>query len=201
MTAPLTGFNNTSFPSDVLLDSGVLYIGSTVWGAFAGGLKFDPGITYRNADFDGKRSPVKGLDRVTMRMPKISGTVIQLPPTTTTVAGSVPQIEAGAAINATGSPGAGVTSFEPKTAGQLLASGDYLSNVRCIWQRGGATSSTGSYVQVRFPSGLCTKYDMTGQDGAEVAIAIEIEARLDPTVSGFSNIGSAPYRIEYLTTI
>jgi hypothetical protein len=56
-------------------------------------------------------------------------------------------------------------------------------------------------VQVRFPSGLCTKYDITGQDGAEVAIAIEIEARLDPTVSGFSNIGSAPFRIEYLTSV
>ncbi len=73
MTAPLTGYTS-SLPSDVLLDSGVLYVGATVFGAFAGGLKFDPGVTYRAADFDGKRSPVKGLDRVTMRMPKISGT-------------------------------------------------------------------------------------------------------------------------------
>lgn len=200
MTAPLTGFNNNSFPSDVLLDSGVLYIGSTVWGAFAGGLKFDPGITYRNTDFDGKRSPVKGLDRVTMRMPKITGTVIQLPPTAAQVAGSVPQIEPGGATQATGA-WSGSTSFEPKTAGVLLAAGDYLSNVRCIWQRGGTTTSAGSYVQIRFPAGLCTKYDMAGQDGAEVAIALEIEARLDPQVSGFSNIGAAPYRIEYLTSL
>ena len=193
MTAPLTGYTS-SLPSDILLDSGVLYVGATVFGAFAGGLKFDPGVTYRNADFDGKRSPVEGLDRVTMRMPKISGTVIQL--STTNVA----QIEPAAATTATGA-WTGSTSYEPKSAGQLLVSGDYLSDVRCIWQRGGATSSAGSYVQVRFPSGLCTKYDITGQDGAEVAIAIEIEARLDPTLSGFSAIGSAPFRIEYLTTV
>jgi len=193
MTAPLTGYTS-SLPSDVLLDSGVLYVGATVFGAFAGGLKFDPGVTYRAADFDGKRSPVKGLDRVTMRMPKISGTCIQLSTT------NVGQIEPGAATAVTGAWTAS-TSYAPKSAGQLLVSGDYLSDVRCIWQRGGATSSAGSYVQVRFPSALCTKYDITGQDGAEIAIALEIEARLDPTLSGFTAIGSAPFRIEYLTSV
>lgn len=193
MTAPLTGYTS-SLPSDVLLDSGVLYVGATVFGAFAGGLKFDPGVTYRAADFDGKRSPVKGLDRVTMRMPKISGTCIQL------ATANIAQIEPGSATAVTGAWTAS-TSYAPKSAGQLLASGDYLSDVRCIWQRGGATSAAGSYVQVRFPSALCIKYDITGQDGAEIAIAIEIEARLDPTLSGFTNIGSAPFRIEYLTSV
>lgn len=193
MTAPLTGYTS-DLPRDILLDSGVLYVGATVFGAFSGGLKFDPGVTYRNAEFDGKRSPVRLLDRVTMRMPKVSGTVIQLATT------NVAQIEPGATTTATGAWTTS-TSYEAKSAGQLLVAGDYLSNVRCIWQRGGATSSTGSYVQVRFPSALCTKYDITGQDGAEVAIAIEIEARLDPTLSGFTNIGAAPFRIEYLTTV
>jgi hypothetical protein len=193
MTAPLTGYT-TSLPSDILLDSGVLYVGANVFGAFQGGLKFDPGVTYRSAEFDGKRSPVKGLDRVSMRMPKISGTVIQLSTT------NVTQVEPGATTATTGA-WTGSTSYAPKAAGALLATGDYLSEVRCIWQRGGTTASAGSYVQVRFPSGLCTKYDITGQDGAEVAIALEIEARLDPTVSGFSNIGSAPFRLEYLTTV
>lgn len=193
MTAPLTGYTS-SLPSDILLDSGVLYVGATVFGAFAGGLKFDPGVTYRNAEFDGKRSPVAGLDRVTMRMPKISGTCIQLS------TANIAQIEPGAATATTGA-WTGSTSYAPKAAGPQLVSGDYLSNVRLIYQRGGTTASAGSYVQVRFPSGLCTKYDITGQDGAEVAIALEIEARLDPTISGFSAIGSAPFRIEYLTTI
>lgn len=193
MTAPLTGYTS-SLPSDILLDSGVLYVGATVFGAFSGGIKFDPGVTFRNAEFDGKRSPVRLLDRVTMRMPKISGTVIQL--STTNVA----QVEPGATVATTGA-WTGSTSYTGKVAGPLLVAGDYLSEVRAIWQRGGATASAGSYVQVRFPSALCTKYDITGQDGSEIAIAIEIEARLDPTLSGFSNIGTMPYRIEYLTTV
>lgn len=133
MTAPLTGYTS-SLPSDVLLDSGVLYVGpagsSVVFGAFAGGLKFDPGVTYRAADFDGKRSPVKGLDRVTMRMPKITGTVIQLSTT------NVGQIEPGAATAVTGAWTAS-TSYAPKSAGQLLASGDYLSDVRAICNAAG----------------------------------------------------------------
>jgi hypothetical protein len=203
MTAPLTGYT-TSLPSDILLDSGVLYVGaagsSKVWGAFQGGLKFDPGVTYRNAEFDGKRSPVKGLDRISMRMPKISGTCIALPDVTTNVAGAVVAIEPGATTATTGAWTAS-TSFAPKAAGALLVTGDYLSDVRLIFQRGGTTASAGSYVQVRFPSGLCTKYDITGQDGAEVAIALEIEARLDPTLSGFSNVGASPFRIEYLATV
>lgn len=185
MTAPLTGYTST-FPADVLIDSGVLYVGATVFGAFQGGLKFDPGIEYLNTTFDGKRSPVKLLDRKNNQMPKISGTVIQLS------TANVLQVEPGATTTAgwTGS-----TSYLPKRAGAYLASGDYLTDVRAIWLRGG-----GNFVQVRFPSALLQKYDITSQDGQEVAIAIEIEARLDMTVSG-ANVGDAPYRIEYLATV
>jgi hypothetical protein len=185
MTAPLTGFTS-QFPSDVLIDSGVLYVGASVFGAFQGGLKFDPGVEYINTAFDGKRSPVKLLDRKNMQMPKITGTVIQL--STTNVA----QIEPGA-TSVTGWTGS--TAFRPKRAGSYLVTGDYLANVRAIWLRG-----NGSFVQVRFASGLVTKYDVTSQDGQEVAIALEIEARLDMSVSG-ANVGDAPYFIEYLATV
>ena len=187
MTAPLTGFTST-FPTDVLLDSGVLYVGATVFGAFQGGLTFDPGVEYLNTVFDGKRGPVKGLDRKSATMPKISGTVIQLATT------NVLQIEPGATTSATGA-WTGSTSYLPKRAGSYLASGDYLTDVRAIWLRGG-----GSFVQVRFPAALCVKYDITSQDGQEVAIAIEIDARLDMTVSG-ANVGDSPYRIEYIPSV
>ena len=76
-----------------------------------------------------------------------------------------------------------------------MAAGDYLTDVRCVWLRGG-----GNFVQVRFPSALCTKYDITSQDGAEIAIAITIEARLDMGVTG-AQIGDAPYRIEYIAAV
>jgi hypothetical protein len=185
MTAPLTGFSST-FPTDVLVDSGVLYIGAAVFGAFQGGLKFEPGVEYLNTTFDGKRSPVKLLDRKSNQMPKITGTMIQLSTT------NVGQIEPGA-TTATGWTGS--TSYAPKRAGLFLASGDYLTDVRAIWLRG-----NGAFVQVRFPSALCVRYDVTSQDGQEVAIAVELEARLDMSVSG-ANVGDAPYRIEYLAAV
>lgn len=187
MTAPLTGFTST-FPSDVLVDSGVLYVGATVFGAFQGGLKFDPGVEYTNVTFDGKRSPVRLLDRKSNQMPKITGTVIQLSTTNAT------QIEPGASVTASGS-WTGSTSYLPKRAGTFLVAGDYLTDVRAIWLRG-----SGAYVQVRFPAALLMKYDITSQDGQEVAIALEIEARLDMSVSG-ANVGDAPYRIEYIATL
>jgi len=187
MSAPLTGFTS-NFPNDVLVDSGVLYVGATVFGAFQGGLKFDPGVEYLNTVFDGKRSPVRLLDRKSMMTPKITGTVIQLS------TANVTQIEPGATVTASGA-WTGSTSYAPKRAASYLVAGDYLTDVRCIWLRGG-----GNFVQVRFPSALCIRYDATSQDGQEVAIAIEIEARLDMSVSG-ANVGDAPYRIEYIASV
>lgn len=187
MTAPLTGFTAT-LPTDVVLDSGVLYVGATVFGAFTGGLKFDPGNEYRAVEFDGRRSPVKGLDRKSNMMPKLTGTMIQL--STTNVA----QLEPGATVVASGA-WTGSTSYQPKRAGTFLAAGDYLTDVRAIWLRGG-----GNFVQVRFPAALLTKYDVTSQDNAEIAIALEIEARLDMSVSG-ANTGDSPFRIEYLSAV
>jgi hypothetical protein len=48
---------------------------------------------------------------------------------------------------------------------------------------------------------LLTKYDIASQDADEVAVSLEIEARLDTGVSGFTNVGDAPYRIEYLASV
>jgi hypothetical protein len=196
MTAPLTGYTS-NLPSDVLLDSGVLYAGTSVFGAFAGGLKFDPGITYRNIEFDGKRSPVREIDRKMMQVPKLTGTVIQLSTT------NVSQIEPGAAsatgvtaVTAAGGWTGASQSYTPKRAAGLLAVGDYLSDIRAIWLRG-----SGTFVQVYFKSALCTKYDITSQDGAEIAIAIELEARLAFGTTGYQNVGDAPYRIEYLNAV
>ena len=188
MTAPLTGFTS-SLPTDVVLDSGVLYIGATVLGATKGGLQFDPGSTYRNIEFDGKRSAVKLLDRKMMMAPKLSGTVIEL------ATGNVGRFEPGATVATTGA-WTGSTSYAPKRAAGLLVAGDYVDSVRAIWLRG-----SGGFVQVRFPSALIVKYDITSQDAEEVSIALEIEARLDTSVSGFTNVGDAPFRIEYLASV
>lgn len=185
MTTPLTGYTD-QFPSDVLLDSGVLYIEDSVFGTMSGGLKFDPGITYRNVDFDGKRAPIKGLDRVTTRMAKITGTLIELP------ISALPQIEPGVSYAAGAGWSAG-DQYVPRKADALLEEGQYLTNVRAVWLRG-----NGEFVQVRFFAALLTKYDATSQDANEVAIAVEIEARLDMERAG-ATTGTAPYVIEYIT--
>jgi hypothetical protein len=189
MTAPLTGFTATFASTDAVLDSGVLYVGATVFGATKGGLNFDPGITYRNIEFDGKRSPVKLLDRKMMAQPKLSGTVIQLS------TANVGQIEPGATTSATGAWTAS-TSYTGKRAAANLVAGDYLTDVRAIWLR-----ASGGFVQVRFPAALISKYDIQSQDADEVAISLEIEARLDTGVSGFTNVGDMPYRIEYIAAV
>jgi hypothetical protein len=185
--AVLSSYNAT-FPADVLLDSGVLYAGASLFGAFSGGLKFDPGTEWRSVEFDGKRSNIKGLDRKAKMMPKISGTVIQL---STSV---VDAIEPGSTAVVTGA-WTGSTSYAPLAAGSFIAASDYLADVRAIWQRGG-----GGYVQIRFPAAVVTKYDISAQDGQEVAIAIEIEARLDLSVTN-STSADAPFRIEYLAAV
>ena len=104
------------------------------------------------------------------------------------------QIEPGATVVTAGAWTAS-TSYQPRAAALFLAAGDYLTDVRAIWQRG-----SGAFVQVRFPSALLVKYDITSQDNAEVAIAIEIEARLDMSVSG-TTTGTSPFRIEYLAAV
>jgi len=180
---PLSGYTS-SLPTDVILDSGTLYLGAAIFGATRGGLNFDPGITYRSVEFDGMRSRVRGLDRKAMVEPTITGTVIELAAT------DVATIEPGATVTAGGWTGA--TSYRGKAAGTLYAAGDYLTNVRAVWERGG-----GGLVQVLFPSALVTAYTIAGVDGEEVAIELTIEARLDLSVTG-STPSDMPYRIEFL---
>lgn len=180
---PLSGYSS-SLPTDVLLDSGVLYIGGSVFAATRGGLQFNPTKELRNVEFDGKRSAVKGLDRTTMVAPVISGTVIELSPTDITT------FEPGATTVAGVS---GITRYIGKRASTLYTSSDYITDVRVIWERG-----NGQYVQVRFAAGLVRSWQLAGTDNEEAAIQIELEARLDMTVSG-ANVTDMPYTIDYFS--
>lgn len=180
----LSGYTD-ALPDDVLLDSGVLYIGDTPYAASVGGLKFDPQKEVRNIEFDGKRTAIKGLDRTVGFAPVLSGTVLNFPND------ALDTLEPGATGVTDGA--FGVTGLKPKRAGLLYETGDYLANVRCIWERG-----DGTYVQVRFPAALVQKWDVQGTDKEEAKIAVEIGARLDMGVSG-TNIGDAPYRVEYFS--
>lgn len=186
---PLTGFL-TTLPSDVLLLPGQLRVGSTVIGATRGGGNFDPATEIENADFDGKQAPLKGLDRKFHGAARISATLIELGDATT--GDQIPKLEPGSVNASAGSPN--VTTITPKVGGAFLASGDYLTDLRWIFDRG-IGAGTERYAVVYFPCALVTKYGITAEGGSrkEAGIPIEIEARKDPA-SG--TIADSPYRIE-----
>lgn len=187
--APLSSYTAT-LPANVLLETGILYFGSSIFSAQDGGLKFDPKKTIREVMFVGKRSRVKGLDRTVDFKPTISGTVLEFS------AANIPVFEPGAvATTQSGGPTGFTTGYKPKQGGVLYASGDYITTCRVVYQRG-----DGTFCQVRFyDGGVVAKWDLTGTDKQEGKVAIEVEAVLDMTVSG-RNTNDAPYVIEYMSS-
>ncbi len=79
-------------------------------------------------------------------------------------------------------------------AGALYVAGDYLSQVRAIWQ-----ASAGGFYQVRFPNALVLTWKLSGTDKQEGKISIEIEAVLDMTVTG-NTTATSPVVHEFYPT-
>lgn len=190
MPTPLSSWNG-QLPTDVILDSGILYFGASPGTAFSaqqgGGLKWDPGKDTRQTEFDGQHAPVAGIDRTTFVKPSLKGQFLQIP------VAAWSQLEPGAALaTVTGGP-AGATQVQPKQAGVLYAAGDYLTNARIAFMRG-----DGTYFQIRMPKALVIKWALSGTEKAEGVYDIELEARLDMTVSG-NTPATPPYVGEYFT--
>lgn len=186
-TTPLSSWNG-GMPVGVALDSGVIYIGSSIFAAQDGGLKYSDGKVRRQIMFDGQHSAIAGLDRTVEFKPVISGSIIQVP------AASLESMEPGFITTAiAGSPTGLTTSVQPKSAGVLYAAGDYLANVRAIWMMG-----DGTYFQIRFPKAYVAKWDVAGVDKVEGKWAIELEARLDMAASGV-HVYDPPMAYEYFT--
>lgn len=173
---------NSALPSDVLLDTGVLYINSsTAFGVSKGAWNVDLGTEITNLEFDGKRSDVEGLDRVTGFKPMITGTMIAI--NTTTAAVLLP--------GSTQATASGVTTVTPKAASALMSGTDYQSNVRVAFQRG-----SGGVVWIKFAKALVRMTSLKGNDKDSGDIAIEIGARLSATAAATST-DTAPYVIEF----
>jgi hypothetical protein len=187
----LTGWLST-LPSDVLFDTGVLFVGSTPIGVTNGAPKFDPGRTFDNVDFDGKHAPIKGLDRSFHGEPKISGTLIEFGDSGS--GNQLAKLEPGAGSATTGVTPNTLTTITPKTGGNLMVVGDYQANVRLIFERGiAAGAGIKKYAAVLFPVAFVQKYDLAGADKKNPLINFEIVARKD-MASGVT--GDAAYAIE-----
>ena len=178
----LTGFASTT-SGKILLDGGVLYVAGTKMGALRGGTSFDPGVEWTEIGYDGQRAPTKGLDRKTFARSVITGTLIEMDET------QILSLEPGGTAGTAGTTGAQVVTITPHAMGELLADGDYLSNVRVVFLRG-----DGDYWAVLFPYALVKKWSMTGADKTGAEFAIEIEARHDPDDA----TSICPYKLEPL---
>lgn len=186
MPTPNSGFSAT-LPTDVLLDSGVLYIGDTTpFGVTVGGIQFDPGIQRENIDFDGKLADVIELDRTIGVKAKLSCKIIE---------GSATRLEAleAGSTNATVTGPPSVTTITPLGMGELYASGAYVTNVMAAYRRGG-----GGFAIVKFPKALITTWKIGPGSNKRAEIDIEIEARQDIAAA---NTGVMPYVIEIADTV
>lgn len=180
---PHTSFA-TGLATDVIVGPAVLYINDTTpfGSSTGGGFRFDPGHSFSNlaSDVDGVQYPVQGLDRKVGGVPRLSGTLVNLNIT------SMLDIEPGASNSTVTTE----TTTTPQAVGALLASGDYVTDVRAVFQRG-----DGTFFAVKFPVGLIVKYDLAGAGANEKgAITIEIEAR-QPAADVAS--GVVPYKLYF----
>lgn len=176
---PLSGYS-ADLPGDVLLDTGVLYVGSTVLGATRGAPRFDPGKSFSNLDFDGKRSDIMGLHRVDKWEPVIACTLLEFD------APDLVRFEPGETF-------AGTTTVihTPKRAGLLLVAADYISDLRLVFERGAAVIT---YAAIHFPKALVRRYQVAGNKDDIGLMEAEFLAVLD--MSGANNLADAPYKIE-----
>lgn len=159
---------------------------STKIGVTQGAPDFDPGVEIGDIQFDGMRCKLKGLSRKTGFKPIVKGTIIELGPTAS--GKQTLLLEPGSSEATVG----GVTTTTPKAAGSLFAAGDYITDLRWIFDRG-----NGLYVAVYFPFALCTAWSVKGQDKAEPQVSFTFEAVGDPA----NDLGTAPYLIEHRTAL
>lgn len=187
---PLSGYLSTT-PSDILLSPAIIRVGATNLGVTKGPPKVDPMWEIVAMDFDGRHAPIKGLDRKFYGPASMSFTLLDIGPAAT--GNQIAKLEAGSSAATAGGAGVSVTTITPKAGGGLYASGDYLSNVRCIWERG-VGSGTTLYYAMHFAVGLVTKWTVTDQSRDWATVEITIEARKD-MASG--TVQDAPYVVEY----
>jgi hypothetical protein len=187
--SPLTG-HTSNFPNDVLLDMGIMLVGSTVIGVTKGPPKFSPAIELAMSEFDGMHAPLKGMDRMFYGEASVSATILELGESAT--GNQAAKLLPGSSAASAGSPN--VTTITPVAGGSFLSSGSYLSDFRMLFERG-ISSGTKKYFAIYFPCGLVLPtWDLQGEARKYANIAITIGARKD-MASG--NVYDAPFKLEY----
>lgn len=195
-----------NLPADTLLDAGILYRGAVPFAVSRGGLSGTVEKEWSHVPFDGQRSKIVGLSRITGVEARFSGTFIEFgakhiqffeaealgslsagsgSPSLTTAAAAALTVAIAAALT---SSAIGVS----EKAGVLFRRGLYTPDLRLVFIRSG-----GGDVRYVFPMALCEKWDLKGKDKGEGEISATFSARLDLTVAADTDV--APYIMEVRT--
>lgn len=194
----LTGYL-TTLPSDVLLDTGVLYSGTgpgVIMGVTRGAPKWDPGFAIENLPFDGKHAPIKGLDRKFFGEPKITATLLEFGPAAS--GNQIAKLEPGSSSADSGTTPNTKTAITPAAGGILYVAGNYLVDVRLMFERGlAAGAGVKTFAAILLKCAFISKWDLQGQDKDGAIISIELVGRKD-MASGTT--ADSPYIIELYET-
>jgi hypothetical protein len=171
-------FPGYSAPSAFVLDAGVIMVGSTVIGATRGGMAFDPGMTLRHVEFDGKTTDIAGLHRIVEWNATISGDMLD------TTDAAIGRYFAGSS-----SDGSANNLFTMKAARDFFVTGDYLSNL--IW-KGQQSDGTAENLIITFARALVEKATFKTNDRDEGMWSVTFKAVLDVNAS---DLEAAPFTI------
>lgn len=185
---PLSGYLTTT-PSDLLLAPAIVRVSSANLGVTRGAPRFTPGWEVVPLEFEGRHAPIRGLDRKFYGEAEISFTLLDIGNAAT--GNQIAKLEAGATAASAGTPN--VNTITPKDGGALYASGDYLTDVRLIWERSIGSGNV-LYFALHFPVALVKSWTLTDTARDVAAVDVVIAARKD-MASG--DIVDAPYKIEY----
>lgn len=145
---PLSAYG-TNTPTDLALGPAIIRVGTTNLGVTRGGPRIASGFDIMALDFDGKHGDVKGLHRKFYGNASMEFSLLELGHAAT--GNQIAKLEAGASAASAGTPN--ITTITPKDGGTLYASGDYLTDVRCIWERGVGTGDY-LYLCLHFPCAI-----------------------------------------------
>ena len=170
-----SGFRTTT-PDNLILDTGVFsyLVGAveTFPGITRGEMGFEPGIEYRQPEFNGKRHAMAGLDRVTGFASRMTGIELM-------------EIDADLLeLFSVGSSSAVVgdeTTVTPPSAGAVIAKGSLILRPRLTYQISG-----GGLYTVEFDYGFVSERNLATGDKDEGRWEITIEARVDPAAVGYT---------------
>src|SRR5687768_4498615 len=121
-----SGLNAETY-TRIMVGPAVLKVAGVPWGVSRGGIRYENGAVIRNVPFDGKVADIAGLDRVVSYVQRVTGTFLQLGPSTLAL------LEHGTAGVVVGS----VTETTPVAAQTFFVAGSYVTDLELDFQQPG----------------------------------------------------------------